>query len=382
VSSKFVARVNGEGRVGVAGNGCRFGRVVEFDDDVGPVVVGEFQKLAMAVEYRIKWLAHFGGSGCQGPPGFAIFPRPQKVCPARNNVAISNPVGRSRAHTCDATTFHNVEMTSKRVVHLSDKKNFGVKKFLPRPDKVERLTWSSHSNAYESQSRFPRRRRHSRRPAWLRIVASTRPACGDGSFAMRVGALVRTRFPDAFDPHDVVDAVDRTFEELWRRACDSRLANVTQLWPWLARSALRNAIDIYRRKRRWSTTAGTANEDRQDFSLEELGELSLIAQGLESPWAGLVQAEYLEAFAECVADLPPMQKLVGELMLEAAQQTGESPSNEDLLAEVRLRGGGRDLTIEAVKSAKKHVRTKFNLKLKRHEQQQERNWTPGTSPTG
>jgi DNA-directed RNA polymerase specialized sigma24 family protein len=201
-------------------------------------------------------------------------------------------------------------------------------------------------------------------------------------FAVRVGALVRTRFPRVFDPHDVVDAVDRTFEELWRAACDSQLEKVTQIWPWLAKSAIRNGIDIYRRKRRWSTTARTANEDERDFSLEEVGELSLIAQGLENPWAGLVQAEYLEAFAECVADLPPMQRLVGELMLEAAQQTGESISNEDLLAEVWRRGGGRDLTIEAVKSAKKHVRIKFNLKLKRHEQQQERNWTPGSSPTG
>ena len=33
----------GEGRLRVPCNECRFGRIIELDDDVGPVVLGEFQ---------------------------------------------------------------------------------------------------------------------------------------------------------------------------------------------------------------------------------------------------------------------------------------------------------------------------------------------------
>src|SRR6266849_6374194 len=54
-----VTCVNRKGRVGVSCNGCGFGRVVEFDDYVRPAAVGEFEELAMPVEYWIKGLAHF-----------------------------------------------------------------------------------------------------------------------------------------------------------------------------------------------------------------------------------------------------------------------------------------------------------------------------------
>jgi hypothetical protein len=54
-----VARVNGEDPVRISCNGGGFGRVVKFDDYVRPAAVGEFEELAMAVEYRIKWLTHF-----------------------------------------------------------------------------------------------------------------------------------------------------------------------------------------------------------------------------------------------------------------------------------------------------------------------------------
>ena len=171
-----------------------------------------------------------------------------------------------------------------------------------------------------------------------------------------LGGLARKYLGDS-DPHDVVDVVDRTFQALW----ESQQSINVSLWSWLAGVARNQSITLVRQRNRRHAkdTVSMQSQSESGLSLEDSGELILIAQGAESPWSGMIFEEYINQFSACVEKLPPTQKVVGTVMLEAAKQSGELPDNEDILKEVRKLTGNPSFTLEAVKSAKRQVLTKI-----------------------
>lgn len=181
------------------------------------------------------------------------------------------------------------------------------------------------------------------------------------SYTYRLAGLAK-QYVGSADPHDIVDVVDRTFQALWERHQDIR----GSLWSWLAGVTVKQAISLTRKKARRSTLEPIslqAVSPDSGLSLEENGELMLIAEGIENPWSGLVLEEYMSQFAECVQDLPPAQKLVGRVMLQAAKNTGEIPDNDHILSEVRRLSGNQSISLEAVKSAKKQVLAKLRPRI-------------------
>lgn len=188
------------------------------------------------------------------------------------------------------------------------------------------------------------------------------------TYAYRLGGLAR-KYLGASDPHDVVDVVDRTLHALW----ESHRGIQGSLWPWLARVAINQSITLVRQRTRRQKNEPVSLQDQTESGvpLEDSGELMLIAQGVESPWSGVIFEEYIHQFAACVKELPPKQRTVGSVMLEAMKKNGELPDNEDILKEVRKMTGNPLFTLEAVKSAKKQVFEKFRLTIASREKREQ-----------
>lgn len=188
-------------------------------------------------------------------------------------------------------------------------------------------------------------------------------------YAPRLAGLAR-KYLGGSDPHDVVDVIDRTFQALW----DAQETITVSLWSWLARVTINQSITLVRQRTRRQRTQPVSLQDHAStgLSLEESGELILIAQGLEDPWSGIALQEYIEQFALCVQHLPPAQKVVGSAMLAALRQTGELPDNEALLTEIRRVTENPTLSLEAVKSAKKQILLKIRPAFDRCEPRQKR----------
>src|SRR5437870_1228095 len=100
-------------------------------------------------------------------------------------------------------------------------------------------------------------------------------------YAHRLGGLARN-YLGASDPHDAVDVVDRTFQALW----ENHQAIEISLWSWLARVAINQSITLVRRRTRRKKKEPVSLQDQTEsgLSLEDYGELTLIAQGVEDPW--------------------------------------------------------------------------------------------------
>ena len=188
-------------------------------------------------------------------------------------------------------------------------------------------------------------------------------------YTYRLGGLARKYLGDS-DPHDVVDVADRAFQALWEKSHTIEGA----LWPWLAAVAVNQSLTLVRQKMRREKREPLSLQDdaAPGLSCEDSAELMLIAQGLEDPWSGVIFEEYINEFAACVAKLPPKQKAVGAIMLEAAKQTGELPDNEELLKAARTLTGNPSLSMEAVKSAKKQVLAKLRPTIARREEPEQR----------
>lgn len=189
-------------------------------------------------------------------------------------------------------------------------------------------------------------------------------------YTYRLGGLAR-KYLGASDPHDVVDVVDRTFQALWEK----HEAIERRLWSWLAGVAVNQAITLVRQRSRHQERGSFSLQSQTSdtgLSLEESGELMLIAQGIEDPWSGMIFAEYINQFASCVEKLPPTQKVVGYVLLEAAKQSGELPDNDALLKEVRRLTGSPSFSLEAVKSAKKQVLAKLRTTIASCEKRERR----------
>jgi DNA-directed RNA polymerase specialized sigma24 family protein len=192
-------------------------------------------------------------------------------------------------------------------------------------------------------------------------------------YTYRLGGLARN-YLGASEPHDVVDVVDRTFQALW----ESHQAIEGSLRSWLARVAVNQSITLVRQRTRRHKNEPVSLQDQTEsgLPLEDSGELMLIAQGIEDPWSGMVFEEYISQFAACIGKLPPAQKAVGSVMLEAAKQSGELPHNEDILKEVRRLTGNPSFSLEAVKSAKKQVLAKLRPTIARCEKREQRPSAP------
>ena len=188
-----------------------------------------------------------------------------------------------------------------------------------------------------------------------------------------LGGLAR-KYLGASDPHDAVDVVDRTFQALW----ENQQTIDVSLWSWLARVAVNQSVTLVRQRIRRHAKEPVSLQDQTEsgLSLEDSGELMLIAQGVESPWSGMIFEEYINEFAACVAKLPPTQKVVGSVMLEAAKQSGEFPDNEDILKEVRKLTGNPSFSLEAVKSAKKQLLMKIRPTIESCEKREHRTSAP------
>jgi len=188
-------------------------------------------------------------------------------------------------------------------------------------------------------------------------------------YTFRLGGLAR-KFVGESDPHDVVDIVDQTFHALWQ----SHQTITGSLWSWLAGVAANKSFTIVRqRNRRWQDEQISLQAQTETgLSLEESGELILIAQGIEDPWSGMVLQEYIDQFDLCVQKLPPIQKVVGTAMLAALRQTGELPDNEALLREIRRITETPAFSLEALKSAKKQILAKLRPAFERCEQREKR----------
>lgn len=188
-------------------------------------------------------------------------------------------------------------------------------------------------------------------------------------YTFRLGGLAR-KYVGQSDPHDVVDVVDQTFQALWQ----SHQTITASLWSWLASVAANKSLTLVRQRTRRRQREQLSLQAQSDtgLSLEESGELILIAQGVEDPWSGMVLQEYIEQFALSVQHLPPIQKVVGSAMLAALRQTGELPDNEALLREVRRITVTSSLSLEALKSAKKQILAKIRPVFERCEQRQKR----------
>jgi DNA-directed RNA polymerase specialized sigma24 family protein len=183
-------------------------------------------------------------------------------------------------------------------------------------------------------------------------------------YTYRLGGLAR-KYLGASDPHDVVDVVDRSFQALWEHHQNIKIS----LWSWLARVAINQSISLVRQRTRRQERELVSLQDQTQvgLSLEESGELILIAQGIEDPWSDMIFQEFIDQFASCVQKLPPTQKVVGSAMLDALKQSGELPDNEDILKEVRRRTSNPSFSLEAVKSAKKHILAKLRPAIERCE---------------
>lgn len=188
-------------------------------------------------------------------------------------------------------------------------------------------------------------------------------------YTFRLGGLVRKHVGES-DPHDVVDVIDQTFHALWQ----NHHTITGSLWSWLAGVAVNKSITLVRQRerRRQHEQVSLQVQSETGLSLEESGELILIAQGIEDPWSGMVLQEYIEQFALCVQHLPPIQKAVGSVMLAALRQTGELPDNEALLREVRRTTKNPAFSLEALKSAKKQIVAKLRPAFERCEQRKKR----------
>jgi DNA-directed RNA polymerase specialized sigma24 family protein len=187
-------------------------------------------------------------------------------------------------------------------------------------------------------------------------------------YASRLAGLARTKLGD-FDPHDVQDVVDRTFHALW----ENSRAITTSLKAWLGCVVINQSNNLLRQKFRRKELAPVSLQDqaKSGLSLEESGELMLIAQGLENPWSGLIVEEFIEQFGICIGKLPPTQKMVGSLMLEAMRTNGEFPDNEAILKEVRKLTGTPAFSLEAMKSAKKQVLEKLRSTISSREKREQ-----------
>jgi DNA-directed RNA polymerase specialized sigma24 family protein len=188
-------------------------------------------------------------------------------------------------------------------------------------------------------------------------------------YTFRLGGLARTYVGDS-DPHNVVDVVDQTFQALWQ----NHQTITGSLWPWLTGVAANKSLTLLRQRnrRRQHEQVSLQAETETGLSLEESGELVLIAQGIEDPWSGIVLQEYIDQFALCVQHLPPIQKVVGSAMLAGLRQTGEFPDNETLLREARRITENPSFSLEALKSAKKQILAKIRPAFERCEQQEKR----------
>jgi DNA-directed RNA polymerase specialized sigma24 family protein len=188
-------------------------------------------------------------------------------------------------------------------------------------------------------------------------------------YTFRLGGLAR-KYVGESDPHDVVDVIDQTFQALWQ----SHQTITGSLWSWLAGVAANKSLTLVRQRnrRRQHTPVSLQAKTETGLSLEESGELILIAQGVEDPWSGIVLQEYIDQFASCVQHLPPIQKVVGSAMLAALRQTGELPDNEALLREIRRITENPAFSLEALKSAKKQILAKIRPAIERCEQREKR----------
>lgn len=189
-------------------------------------------------------------------------------------------------------------------------------------------------------------------------------------YTYRLGGIAKKYLGNS-DPHDVVEAVDRTFQALWERHQSIN----GYLWPWLAGVVAHQAISLMRqriRRQERSMVSLQSQTSENGLSLEESGELMLIAQAIEDPWSGIILEEYIENFASCVHQLPPKQRIVGSIMLDAVKSSGELPDNEDILKQVRRMTGDLNFSMQAVKSAKKQVLSKLRPKITRREKQEQR----------
>jgi DNA-directed RNA polymerase specialized sigma24 family protein len=188
-------------------------------------------------------------------------------------------------------------------------------------------------------------------------------------YALRVGGLAR-KYVGASDPHDTVEIVDKTFQALWENEHTIDIS----LWSWLARVAINQSITLVRKRsrRRSKIPVSLQDETASGLSLEESGDLMLIAGGLESPWSGIIFEEYIAQFAYCIESLPPIQKAIGAVMLKAARQNGELPDNAYILKELRLVTRDQSFSLESVKSAKKQVLTKIRNRIVSCEKQERR----------
>jgi len=188
-------------------------------------------------------------------------------------------------------------------------------------------------------------------------------------YTFRLGGLAR-KYVGESDPHDVVDVIDQTFQALWQ----SHQTITGSLWSWLAGVAANKSLTLVRQRnrRRQHTPVSLQAKTETGLSLEESGELILIAQGVEDPWSGIVLQEYIDQFASCVQHLPPIQKVVGSAMLAALRQTGQLPDNEALLREIRRITENPAFSLEALKSAKKQILAKIRPAIERCEQREKR----------
>jgi DNA-directed RNA polymerase specialized sigma24 family protein len=189
-------------------------------------------------------------------------------------------------------------------------------------------------------------------------------------YTFRLGGLAR-KYVGESDPHDVVDVIDQTFHALWQ---NHHTIITGSLWSWLAGVAANKSITLVRQRerRRQHEQVSLQAKSETGLSLEESGELILIAQGIEDPWSGMVLQEYIEQFALCVQHLPPIQKAVGSVLLAALRQTRELPDNEALLREVRRITENPAFSLEALKSAKKQILAKIRPAFERCEQREKR----------